>query len=135
MNRKQRRELRKDKNLIRNLYAIIQKYLPELFNRFYNLTDTRNQSYVTYDMKVICVTRLFGLLCGLTSLSIISDDNFNTDACIENAESLPLLLLQVSARGAVREDALQRAGLPEHRLRAEGGDPQSSRECEGGRHR
>ena len=74
MNRKQRRELRKDKNLIRNLYAIIQKYLPELFNRFYNLTDTRNQSYVTYDMKVICVTRLFGLLCGLTSLSIISDD-------------------------------------------------------------
>ena len=42
MNRKQRRELRKDKNLIRNLYAIIQKYFPELFDKFYNLTDTRN---------------------------------------------------------------------------------------------
>lgn len=88
MNRKQRRELRKDKNLIKNLYAIIQKYLPELFNKFYNLTDTRNQSYVTYDMKVICVTRLFGLLCGLTSLSIISDDDFNTDACIENISTI-----------------------------------------------
>lgn len=88
MNRKQRRELRKDKNLIKNLYAIIQKYLPELFNKFYNLTDTRNQSYVTYDMKVICVTRLFGLLCGLTSLSIISNDNFNTDACIENISTI-----------------------------------------------
>ena len=88
MNRKQRRELRKDKNLIRNLYAIILKYLPELFNKFYNLTDTRNQSYVTYDMKVICVTRLFGLLCGLTSLSIISDDDFNTDACIENISTI-----------------------------------------------
>ena len=45
MNRKQRRELRKDKNLIRNLYAIIQKYLPELFNRFYNLTDTVNVKF------------------------------------------------------------------------------------------
>ena len=88
MNRKQRRELRKDKNLIRNLYAITQKYLPELFNKFYNLTDTRNQSYITYDMKVICVTRLFGLLCGLTSLSIISDDDFNTDACIENISTI-----------------------------------------------
>ena len=88
MNRKQRRELRKDKNLIKNLHAIIQKYLPELFNKFYNLTDTRNQSYVTYDMKAICVTRLFGLLCGLTSLSIISDDDFNTDACIENISTI-----------------------------------------------
>ena len=88
MNRKQRRELRKDKNLIRNLYAIIQKYFPELFDKFYNLTDTRNPSYVIYNMKVICVTRLFGLLCGLTSLSIISDDDFNTDACIENISTI-----------------------------------------------
>ena len=88
MNRKQRRELRKDKNLIKNLYAIILKYFPELLNKFYNLTDSRNPSYVTYDMKVICVTRLFGLLCGLTSLSIISDDDFNTDACIENISTI-----------------------------------------------
>ena len=88
MNRKQRRELRKDKNLIRNLYAIVQKYLPELFNKFHGLTDSRNQSYVTYDMKVICVTRLFGLLCGLTSLSNISSDEFNTDACIQNISTI-----------------------------------------------
>ena len=88
MNRKQRRELRKDKNLIRNLYAIIKKYLPELFNKFYNLTDSRNQSYVNYDMKVICVTRLFGLLCSLTSLSILYDDEFNTDACIDNISTI-----------------------------------------------
>lgn len=88
MNRKQRRELRKDKNLIKNLYAIIKKYLPDLFDKFYNLTDARNQSYVNYDMKVICVTRLFGLLCGLTSLSIISDDEFNTDACIDNISTI-----------------------------------------------
>ena len=39
-------------------------------------------------MKVISVTRLFGLLCGLTSLSIISDDIFNTDACIENISTI-----------------------------------------------
>lgn len=59
MNRKQRRELRKDKNLIIELYSIIKKYLPDLFDRFEELTDVRHQSYVTYNMKTICVTRLF----------------------------------------------------------------------------
>jgi hypothetical protein len=88
MNRKQRRELRKDKNLIIELYAIINKYLPNLFDKFEELTDIRNQSYVTYNMKTICVTRLFGLLCGLTSLSNISSDEFNTDICIKNISSI-----------------------------------------------
>ena len=88
MNRKQRRELRKDKNLIIELYSIIKKYLPDLFDKFEELTDIRNQSYVTYNMKTICVTRLFGLLCGLTSISNISSDEFNTDICIKNISSI-----------------------------------------------
>ena len=46
MNRKMRRELREDKNLVKELYSIINKYLPRLLNMFNNLTDTRNQSYV-----------------------------------------------------------------------------------------
>ena len=37
MNRKIRRELRKDKNLIKELYSIIVKYLPGLLNMFDNL--------------------------------------------------------------------------------------------------
>ena len=88
MNRKQRRELRKDKNLIIELYSIIKKYFPDLLNKFKNLSDDRHQSYVTYDMKVICITRLFGLICGLTSLSNISSDEFNTDACIKNISAI-----------------------------------------------
>ena len=88
MNRKQRRELRKDKNLIIELYSIIKKYLPDLFDKFEELTDVRHQSYITYNMKTICVTRLFGLICGLTSLSNISSDEFNTDACIKNISTI-----------------------------------------------
>lgn len=88
MNRKQRREFRKDKNLIIELYSIIKKYLPELLDKFKDLTDIRNQSYVTYNMKTICVTRLFGLICGLTSLSNISSDEFDTDVCIKNISSI-----------------------------------------------
>lgn len=39
-------------------------------------------------MKTICVTRLFGLLCGLTSLNDISKDRFNTDICIQNLSTI-----------------------------------------------
>ena len=84
MNRKERRNLRKDKDLIKELYSIIVKYLPKLLDMFENLTDVRNKSYITYKMKTICVTRLFGLLCGLTTMTDISSDYFNTNNCIKN---------------------------------------------------
>lgn len=79
-----RRELRKDKDLLRELYLIIKKYLPDLFNKFQELTDTRHKSYITYEMKTICITRLFSLLCGLTTMTDISSDVFNSDNCIKN---------------------------------------------------
>lgn len=82
-----RREIRSDKNLIKELYSIINKYFPKLLNMFNNLTDTRNQSYVTYKMKTICVTRLFGLLCGLTTMTDISN-KFNSDTCIKNISKI-----------------------------------------------
>lgn len=88
MNRNERRKLRKDKDLVKELYSIINKYLPKLLDMFDNLTDTRNQSYVTYKMKTICVTRLFGLLCGLTTMTDISSDDFNSDNCIENLSKI-----------------------------------------------
>lgn len=88
MNRKERRDLRKDKNLVKELYSIIVKYFPDLLNKFDELSDIRNKSYITYNMKTICVTRLFDLLCGITSLSAISSDNFNTDLCIKNISDI-----------------------------------------------
>ena len=83
MNRKERRNLRKDKNLINELYSIIVKYLPKLLDMFGNLTDVRNQSYITYSIKTICVTRLFELLWGLTTMTDITD-KFDTEIVIKN---------------------------------------------------
>ena len=39
-------------------------------------------------MKTICVTRLFGLLCGLTTMTDISSDDFNTNDCIKNLSKI-----------------------------------------------
>lgn len=68
VNREWKRKMRHDKKLVKELFEIIQKYFPELLDKFANLSDKRNSHYVTYSMKVICVTRLFALLCGLTSM-------------------------------------------------------------------
>lgn len=87
MNRKRKRELRKEVNLLKELYAIIMKYFPQLFHQFDHLTDSRNQSYVTYSMKTICVTRLLGLLCGLPALGSITKQ-FNTEIALQNISSI-----------------------------------------------
>ena len=87
LNREFKRNLRRDRNLIKNIFEIIQKYLPELITKLSNLTDTRHQSYITYSMKVICVTRLLGLLCGITEL-VPMTDKFNKDGVVKNISSL-----------------------------------------------
>lgn len=87
MTRKEKRELKKDKSLVCSLYNIIDKYLPRLFIMFDNLTDARQQNKVTYTMKSICVTRLFALLCGITSMNSLTN-KFNTDASISNLSKI-----------------------------------------------
>lgn len=82
MKRKERRELKKDKSLVCTLYNIIDKYLPRLFIMFDDLTDARQNGKVTYDMKVICTTRLFALLCGLTTMNSMTN-KFNNELTIE----------------------------------------------------
>ena len=83
LNKKQRRALLKDKDLLAELRKIIKKYLPQLTNLFSTLTDKRHKSYITYNMKTIIMTRLFALLCGLTTMSDINKE-FNTDEAIKN---------------------------------------------------
>ena len=83
LNKKQRRALLKDKDLLAELRKIIKKYLPQLTNLFSTLTDKRHKSYITYDIKAIIMTRLLALLCGLTTMSDINKE-FNTDEAIKN---------------------------------------------------
>ena len=87
MTRKEKRELKKDKSLICTLYNIIDKYLPRLFIMFDNLTDARVKGKITYSMKAVCVTRLFALLCGITSMNSMTN-KFNNDNSIYNLSKI-----------------------------------------------
>ena len=89
LNKKQRRELVKDKNLLKEILKIINKYLPQLGKLFEELTDKRNKSYITYNMKTIIMTRLLALICGITTMTEINNiDKFNTENAIKNLSNI-----------------------------------------------
>ena len=81
MNRKERRT--KEINLLESLVQIMKQYFPELINKFNELTDLRNQSYVKYQMKVIFMVRLLGLMCEIKSMHGLTRE-LNTNEAIEN---------------------------------------------------
>ena len=84
LNHDQRRELVKDKNLFLEVVKIIKKYIPQLNRLINELTDKRNKSYITYSMKTILYTKLFVLICGITTMTEISDgNNFSTEEAVE----------------------------------------------------
>lgn len=83
MNRKERREKKKEINILEDLVRIIKQYFPELINKFDGLTDIRHQSYVKYKMKVIFIVRLMGLMCEIKSMHGLTME-FNTEETIKN---------------------------------------------------
>lgn len=56
MNRKEKRKLKEEINIFSNVVNILKQYFPKLIDKFEKLTDTRNQSYVEYQMSVISIT-------------------------------------------------------------------------------
>lgn len=83
MNRKERRNKSKKINILKELVTIMNQYFPELINKFEGLTDTRNQSYVKYKMKVIFIVRLIGLMCEIKTMHGLTSE-LNTEEAIEN---------------------------------------------------
>ena len=78
MNRKEKRERKKELNILNDLVTIIKQYFPELIDKFNRLTDLRNQSYVKYQMKVIFIVRLMGLMCEMKSMQGMTRELNNT---------------------------------------------------------
>lgn len=83
MNRAEKRKKFKEINVLNEIISIMRSYFPELINKFNNLTDLRHQSYVTYQMKVIFMVRLLGLMCEIKSMQEMTRE-LNTEKAIEN---------------------------------------------------
>jgi len=87
LTKKDRRNLIKDKELVKEILKIINKYFPMLNKMISELTDKRNKSYIKYKIKTLIITRLFALICGITSMTNIND-NFNKEHAIKNLSSI-----------------------------------------------
>ena len=87
MNRKERRKLKKEINIFSDVVNILKQYFPKLVDKFEKLTDTRHQSYIEYQMSVITITRLLGLLCGIKSMRNTTE-KLNTEETIKNISNL-----------------------------------------------
>lgn len=87
MNRREKRKLKEQIKIFSDVANIIKQYFPCLISKLDKLTDTRHQSYVEYTMSTITITRLLGLLCGITSMRQTTEI-FNTEKAIQNIASL-----------------------------------------------
>ena len=83
LTRKQIRELRKNKNLVRDLLCIINSYFPDLLDRLKEAEDGRCKEYIKYDIKVILVVRILSAIFSFDSLQSMTK-GLNTDNAIKN---------------------------------------------------
>ena len=81
--RKMRRERKNAVNALEELLIIIKQYFPKLTNWIDNLTDNRNQSYVTYNFKICLLTQILAFCSSYQSMNKIGRD-FNSDIIINN---------------------------------------------------
>lgn len=85
--RKMRRELKNAVNPLEQLLIIMKQYFPKLISWIDSLTDTRHQSYVTYDFKICLLTQLLAFCSSYQSMNKIGRD-FNSDIVISNINNI-----------------------------------------------
>ena len=85
--RKMRRERKNAVNPLEELLIIMKQYFPKLTKWIENLTDTRHQSYITYDFKICLLTQILAFCSSYQSMNKIGRD-FNSDIVINNINNI-----------------------------------------------
>ena len=87
MNREQERAKRKlEKTPVVECNKIQNKYYPELFAKFAEVDDPRNQSYIEYPVRGMLGTTYYKCIGGISSMQEMTR-KFNDDAVVENLYS------------------------------------------------
>lgn len=87
LTKKMIRELKSHTNPLEQLIIIFKNVFPNLLTDLSNLTDTRNQSYIEYNIEEITVIRLIALCCGIQSMKEIVS-KLNKPEFIENINKI-----------------------------------------------
>lgn len=73
--------------MLKNLFIAIHHYDNQFFNDMKKIRDPRHQSYITYPLEVICITRILAYCCHIQSMAELNDD-FNNDTVIGNVSKI-----------------------------------------------
>lgn len=93
MNRAEKRAKKEEIKVLEEVVKIIKQYFPKLIEKFNELTDVRHQSYVKYQMKVIFMVRLLGLMSEMKSMHGMTRE-LNTKEAVENIANICNLSLE-----------------------------------------
>jgi len=83
LTRKQIRELRKNKNLVRDLLGVINSYFPNLISSLRDAYDGRLKGITTYRIDVVLVTRILSAILSFDSQDAMTN-GLNNDNAIKN---------------------------------------------------
>jgi len=83
LTRKQIRDLRKNKNLVRDLLSIINNYFPNLISSLKEIKDGRCKEYTTYDIDMVVLVRILSAIFSFNSQRAMTD-GLNNDNAIKN---------------------------------------------------
>ncbi|NLK65519.1 MAG: transposase family protein [Tissierellia bacterium] len=84
LTRAEKREIRRTlQNEIKEFLKIQAHYFPELIQDIKNVMDSRNQSYITYEIEVILYMMILKNACSIESMQEMNDE-FNIDECVKN---------------------------------------------------
>lgn len=81
--RKETRDSLNQCKLALELARVIHHSFPTLLPQLRQLSDHRHQSYITYPVQVLLMTRILSSLCYISSMRKTSEE-FNSDQVIEN---------------------------------------------------
>lgn len=84
MTRAEKRAIKNQvRNAIKEFLKIQAHYFPDLIEDIKNILDTRNQSYVTYEIEVIVFVMILKNICSIESMQEMNE-TFNEDVCVKN---------------------------------------------------
>jgi len=83
LNRKQIRDLKKEKKLVRDILSIINSYFPDLIASFKKADDPRNKRYIKYGIDVILVVRILSAILSFDSQRSMTS-GLNNENAIKN---------------------------------------------------
>ena len=86
-NRKAKREILDNPQLLEEMCKIIQHYFPGFMQQLKQVIDPRNPSYITYPKELLLMLRIMAAVFAITSMRQISE-LFNHEICLKNTENI-----------------------------------------------